>query len=588
MAKKIFDNDVRIDGNLSVKERSGVPTEVSGEGIFYVDSVTKKPMFKASDGNTYELTGATGASGVNGGVFVTDVEPQSPSNNVSVTATSSGGEVVESIISDTDLIRVHVLAISGNTNYRPEVTVNGTSITNFTKQSGDTTNWEGYADIDTNSSTNISVVHEDGASHDVTVSYDVGPQVVDMYFQGGYPGTQTELKENDQYNVYVETDTPMTEVYVYNSGAAKPQVVSVSPASTSKSFNITIADRGTTTQNLPFTVKCKNANGSYGADASSNDGGGSTNGTHTVKLNNSYPVISIGSVDYPANQGALKGAENATVNHTVTGSGTLNYNYNSPNGELSITSPTVYQPAKNVTRNGGGYNISTNNFRLTVTRTDNAASTVANTVVYIANTAAQITVSEPYARLRSGGNDGTSVQSYTISLNSDQLLYEAPTLDVGAEAAWAASSTFSGSGQNWTNTLRVHDDDAKGTYNWGALYAKNLAGQVTTVLTGNQSYTLGGFVYRVLTIPAFANSVELGTYVADFTKVRCTNLSLSGAGLWDCVRRTNKANNSNSFTIVDGYDGAYDVNGNWWFNCDQANVSSNTAGTATFEIEETV
>ena len=93
--------------------------------------------------------------------------------------------------------------------------------------------------------------------------------------------------------------------------------------------------------------------------------------------------------------------------------------YDSPNGDLSIASPTVDAATKTVTRIAGSYNISTNNFRGIATRNANAATTTTQGIVKIANVSASITVATPAARLRSGGNNGTSIQNHTITLTSD-------------------------------------------------------------------------------------------------------------------------------------------------------------------------
>jgi hypothetical protein len=173
-----------------------------------------------------------------------------------------------------------------------------------------------------------------------------------------------------------------------------------------------------------------------------------------------------------------------------------------------------------VTRIAGSYNIVTNNFRITATRTANNAVTVSQGIVKIANTACTLAVTEPAARLRSGGNDGTAAQNHVITITASQQLYAAPTL-VAPIGAWQGGG-FSGSGTTWTRSLQIHDNDVKGTYSWGSISGTNLAGLVTTAITGNADYVLGGFVSRVLTLAAYANETTMNVEATTYANVAMT------------------------------------------------------------------
>jgi len=460
-----------------------------------------------------------GGQGVNGGVFITNVTPTS-GGNVNITSTSSSGQVIESFQTDTSLVTISLLAITGNTNLIPNIFLDGTPVT--VVGSADKPMYTGSISIDLNDASIILATHEDGAEHLVNVSYDTKPVILDASMSGGYPGSQTELKAGDTFLINVVTDVSIASIYLYDAEAFTAQTYSVS--GTEHQITGVIANRGNVTQDLGFRIRVVKDTGSTSADYLSTDYG-LTDGIYRVKLNNVSPSIVFGNITYPANQQAIKAGESATVANTVTNYSSLIYS--SGNGELTVNSPTAYQPAKVVDYLSGGYNITNNNITIQAFRAANATTSTASTIVKIANTPATVYVTNSSARFRSGGNDGTSIQSHGVTITGSQQLLGgsyAPTLesDIGG-GVWASSHTFSGGPVSWTNTLRVHDDDIKGVYNWGDISAYNLAGIQTTVKTGGVSnYTLGGFVSRGFTVPAFGQGGTIHVDVTDINKMNST------------------------------------------------------------------
>jgi hypothetical protein len=423
----------------------------------------------------------------------------------------------------------------------------------------------------------------DGATDTVAITLEEPPVLLTLAFTGEYPGSQTELKEDDNYGIAGTTDKAIDAIEVADWNAGQSEVIT-GLSGTSFSEQITVADRGTTPQLLPARVRARDAvTGAWGDWLDTNDGGGTTEGVHLVNCNNLYPSVSIGSVTYPGSQEALKNSESATVANTCSNFDTILYS--DPTGtELNISNTTSYEASKSVTRVGGTYNISTTNFRIAATRAANDATTTENAVVYIANVAAQITVTEPAARLRSGGNDGTSVQDHSITLTSDQNLLSNPSLDEDTgggtfTGSWAGGPTI------YTRTLQVHDDDVKGTYNWQNLSATNLAGIVTTTITGGTDYELGGFVSRTLTFPAFSQETTLNVAVVDYTKIQA---GIFTATSYAAVRHTPQGDHAdavNEYTI----DSPLETNPQtlWWN--DVTAASSNSSGTAAItDVEEVV
>ena len=449
------------------------------------------------------------SEGVNGSVFITDIDPQS-SGNVGSKSYSSSGEVLDSCVTDTDLVTVSVLALPGDSNFVPYVTIDAVVVP-LALQS-DQPLFRGTLDVDLDSATELTVLHEDGAAHTCMITADSPPVIQSAVFTGSYPGSQTELKLNDTFQLNVVSDIAVTAVEVDNFGTFQADTFAKSSA-TNQTITGDIANRGTTVQDLGAKVRVQKSTGSW-SDWFFTTSGGSTDGVHTLKLNNLYPSVAINSITYPATQEALKNSEEATVSNTVSNQNTILYS--SGNGDLTIASTGVYETSKIVNRNGGSYNIATNNFMITATRTANDAVTVASDCVFIANVLPTIGLSVPYSRLRSGGNDGTSAQNYTVTLSSNQRIITAPTLTAGGGTL---TTSFSGGPTSWTRNLQVDDDDTKGAFSFSSLSAKNLSNMEQTSINSGASFTLGGFVSRDIALAAFENEATMNVEATTYSKV---------------------------------------------------------------------
>lgn len=347
-----------------------------------------------------------------------------------------------------------------------------------------------------------------------TIPVRVGPEVLSVTF-GSYPGTQTELKNNDTIQASIEFDTnDVTRVDFVNSSsyANDGTSYSVTPSNRIAVINMRIGASNTTVQSLPVRLRARGG--------SSNNGEYKTS-TNTLDVNNVYPAIGNYSVSYPGGNSALKGTEEASVTMVVTNAGNSPvYSYTSPTNELTINSPSSYlSPKPVVCRNPKTYNISNNNIRLSVTRTENNAVTVYNNNVKIVDKAPTLTVSLPATRLRSGGNDGTTQQQYTVTVQSDQQLRSFNMTN--EDDAGALDGTWSGSSNNtrWTRKLLVHDDHLKGSFNWTNVAATGLSNITQNTINSGASYTLGGFVMRTLTIPSQGWQAQANVIATDYSKV---------------------------------------------------------------------
>jgi hypothetical protein len=450
---------------------------------------------------------------INGGAFITDIVPQG-AGNVGNKVYSSNNHVLVSCTTDTDLITVSVMAITGNTNYIPVVAVNGSAVT--LSDELDAPIFRGTVNIDLAGSGVLTITHEDGAVDTVTVAHELPPEVLAANFVNGYPGTQTELKENDTYDFHIVTDVDIVRVEFENYGAYKAQTFDIAAATIVNIPDVIIADRGLAATSVGAKVRVQKATGSW-SDWHLTENDGVIDGVNKVVLNNIYPVITFGTITYPGGQAALKDAESATVAHTIANQSSVLYA--SPNGELTITNTSTYETNKNVVRLAGTYNVSVTNFRVTAARAANAATTVGNTVVYIAHVVStvNITIDGSPARLRSGGSDGSVAQEYTVRITSSQNLLSAPTLTVPA-GVWLGAG-FAGSGTVWTRVLQVRDSDLKGGYSFAGLSATNIAGLLQTVINSGAAYTLGGFVARQITLLPFQNESSTAVEAVDYNKV---------------------------------------------------------------------
>ncbi len=464
--------------------------------------------------------GGGGSSTSAGYIYITDIVPQATGVVSSKVYQDPGNTVLQSCTTSTQDIRVAVRA-----SY-PEVSVGGVAAS--LSRAGDESHYTGNVDVTVTADGPLTATvftpdGDTGPSDTAMIDYEGGPSLLTLSFTGSYPGSQTELKEDDTVQITGTTDVPCTGIRVLDYEAGKFYETTFA-STTNFTVSIPIADRGDVATMRPARVRARNAVGAYGSSRDTNQGGGSVELTDVVNCNNLHPTVVIGTINYPPSQTALKNSETATVAMTTADLDTIAYS--SPTGDLSITNPATDETPKTVQRIAGTYNVSSVNYRAVANRVANDATTTAETVIAIAHVACTIQVTEPAVRLISGGNDGTAAQDHTITITADQELIGAPTLneDPGGgtfQGVWAGGPAV------WTRDLRVHDNDTKATYTWQNPSATNRAGLVTNAITGDTQYVLGGFVSRNLTLAAFATTTVANVPAVDFTKVTCDSWSFT-------------------------------------------------------------
>lgn len=586
-------------GGGGVTQVTSLPTPSSGlKGIiFYLtqsDGGFDSGYYVVSeDGLEFSKLGGGGT----GQIYITDATPIS--GNISNKLTADSGTVLTNFRTDVDTFNVHVRALAGESGYKPEATIAGVPVTNFAIEGGGP-EWNGSATItvpptpifpDTGT---LTAEHEDGSKYDVVYEFKKAPDVQTVAFSGSYPGSQTEIKTGQTFDVDVTTDVPMSgiRVEVYGIRTSSTQLIPVSGGATlSETFTVTVQNSHSSVSGQDYGVRVTayDADNSFG-DSGNSDSGGSVDGVNVIKVNNLVPSGSIVVDSYSNGFSAL--ASGDTVNLTISASNYDTDSITSPTGELNVDATVIGSTSAQYA--SGTYNISTDNIRLELNRAANDTQTIINEVVNIADAIPDINISSP-SRLRSGGNQGTSAQNHTITIAATQQLYSAPTLvaDVGT----FQGGGFSGGPTNWTRNLQITDNDTKGTGTFSTLVAVNLAGKTQNVINSGASYTVGGFVFRTLTVSTpFSRTTAIGTEVVDTSKLRCTNLSKGSSGSLNFTFKALTPGQApaggndevDRFTIIDSATGFYDPNGDTWYNLDSANANSNSTGGLQLELEELI
>ena len=321
--------------------------------------------------------------------------------------------------------------------------------------------------------------------------------------------------------------------------------------------------------------------------------------TDTAVVNNgNYPSVSISSVSYPGSQDALKDVESATVSNSVSVFDSVAYS--SPNGDLTISNSTAFEASKNVSRQAGSYNISSNNFTITATKNSNGMVRSASTVVKIANSAMSLSI----ANLASELSSSPAGTSDNFNLNSDQRFLEIPSLETNPLQVSASEVVYTSSGTNANaNDFRitVRDSDTKGDFPW-IVSGLNLAGKLTTGISSNPNYELVGFSSRTVSSnPSTAlgrGLFPIGTTVSNPSDVTFENIAEGGSGpnggtiysyrsFSDGTQLLDSMDYNNEFTVCDSA-GLTSSNGDYCYNLDKTIRDANTSTTvpATANIKE--
>ena len=356
-----------------------------------------------------------------------------------------------------------------------------------------------------------------------------------------YPPTQTEVKSTDSFFISFTTDKEINSVIVVGSEAGAPQTINISPTTVVTNLRVTCGSLTITPQAKPIQINTSTIEGAISTIYAQS--------VNDILCNNIHPTLNVTSVDYPTGQFALKDSELATVNMYTSDLDTISYV--SPKNDISIQSPSLDESTKLVTRISGDYNDSVDNFVVSATRIANGSTTTIGYIVVIANVPPSLTIAEP-SPMKSGGNDGTSLGNYTVTITQNQLLLLPPTTSVpqGTMGNFSLASVYS-----YTATLSVSDIDPKGTFIYGAPFVTGLSGLSTTVFIGETDYTFEGIKTRNIAVPPFASTVTVNASINN-----PQNVTVS----WDFTGRilTYNVNDilaPNEFTIINITATSFDI-----------------------------
>ena len=538
-----------------------------------------------------------------GFIAITDITPQNVEDNVYNKSLSDGDYVLQSCTSSSNFVRVHVLAITGKTKFRPDVTVNSIPVV-LTRVTG-TDTWSGTANITlvgTGAQT-ITATHDEGAVDTAEVTVVAPPQIIDMAFSGAYPTLgQVQHAAGQSLSLTITSDQPFKQIEVVTdtSNAIAPGTTVLTTATTSETISVTVADRGNTTITSSALVRVRTEDGTWSSVYSSATFGVPTpvDGIHTLELNNTRPSAILGVATYPIGQTALKLVEQASVVVTYLNVDTASFSSNVLTPQLLVANDTVVESPKTFTRINGsaGYNVSTPNLFVTVGRTANATSSTASKVINIADDPAKITSITKPTRLRSG----QTAQIHTLTANCDQLTQSlAITVPVGS--LQGASWTTSNGGLSYSRNISIADSYAKGTYGM-TVYLVNLAGRVTTEAEINNidpailQYVIGGFTQRTVfvTTPwiggvtAAEREANIGTQVQLTTKLIVTIGSSAGNYVNNLATYTSPSNPAITDYALTGPTGSLNPTGTLVYVKDTLLASGNATGSLPVTIEESI
>lgn len=508
-------------------------------------------------------------------VGITDITPQSPSNNVSNRVVTDGNYILQSCLSSTPNINVAVIAVTG-TNFKPAVDVNGVSV--LLARNANTDVWAGVAAVNLvgPGPHTITATHSDGNVDTAIVTLETPPVVTGVVFSGTYPAPgQTQHASGQIVQLTIDADSDFVEVDV--TGGAVVPTAQTFAATQSKTIDVVIANQGLTTTTQTASARVRNANGTWSTVVSSSAVATPLDGVNTLELNNTRPTVTWGSVVYSSGFSALKDLETATVNLTENNVDTVAYT--SPTGELLITAPTV-MGAKTVARQSGDYNIDTVNLQVVVGRTANDTTATFARVVQIAHVPASISVSTPAARLRTDVTD----QDYTITITATQKVASV-SIDTGNDTGEFYSAWVSGDGVTWTSPLTISEDEDKGPMTYTLPTNTNLAGIVSTDTTGSLDYFVGGFLRRTIELPPFSLSADIGVTVVDSSKLLATNTARGPSGIPNMTYQAGFVDTPHYYTIIDVGGVPYGL-GDAIQLTDDSFVNNNTE-TIVIELEET-
>lgn len=563
--------------------------------------LTRDPTTNLEAATKQYVDSIIGAATGGAGLFVTDVTPTGAgivSNKQYVPGTVPSNVVVDEATTDTQNVRIWILAEGGPAFYSPTITVDtipgpGTVAT-ITQDPDDIRTFTGFADITVSTDRTITITSSTGAVATVDIVQAAAPPEIDTLLFGSLPGSQTTLKQGDVMTVSgtVENEASLVTL-ISNTGAVGSGTFTTNTTGGSLGA-VDSASPGYKTFTIQFTVG--NNSGTQTATAfpenTFGSPGGNFNTQNTVTLDQSFPVISAVAVHYPSGQLALKGGETATVDGIITDFTSVLY---TTSADLNVTNPTTYAISKTVQRASGSYVFNGNNYTITASKASNDSQSSVTTDINIANVNPTVSISIAGSPIRLISSP--TGEDYTVTMTFSQRLLSTPTLT----ATSGILGSVSGSGTTWSATLTITDGDPTGTQTFDVPSATNLANTTSNpTITSGETYDVGGFTTREVTVGALEQVVDIGVDIIDPTKI-ITNYAGTGDNL--TYRGSDLSNFQKGWSKVDGGSLVFTAGTEpfqnysnfvftssptpWLFITDADFAGANTTGTLIIEITET-
>jgi hypothetical protein len=259
------------------------------------------------------------------------------------------------------------------------------------------------------------------------------PKITNVRFIYGYPGSQTEVKENDKLHVEITFDpnSPMPYfIEVDDFGACKYSLHDITSTEfdlgnvNTATIEVTVRATGQTAQLLPCRIRAINAIG-HSSDGVDSNSFGNIDGTHVINCNDTVPEFGNFMLMYPATQYAFKEYQSGTISLEVSNFDEIEYS--SPNNDFVVLSPSVYDENKTIQcNNPGHYNITDPNYQVFAKRFANDSTNITTATVRVADVAPIVTVTQPVSRLRKGITGAI----YEITISSNQKIINLINLQI--------------------------------------------------------------------------------------------------------------------------------------------------------------
>lgn len=433
---------------------------------------------------------------LSGSLFIIDVTSDNiVSNKTYVSNTIPENSVIESCVVDGNAT-IYFIAESGSS-FSPIVTLEDVPCDNLQQFSDDRRLFYGSFTVLIDENKDITLISGDSSASVTITKAPAGPEILTAII-GSYPGSQTEAKEDDVVSITGTVNESATHIRMIDfEGFKSSDWIELTGDGT---FSIS----GTISEENGVKLAKLEAKNQYGVI------GSEKNSDNTILLNQTIPTFIDNGITYPATQGAFKLSEIGYKDTQV-----LNYDsilYSSPSGDFSIANASIYEQNKEITcLNPGTYNDSVINFKIEAHKESNDTTAIFEIVVYVADIAPIVSVSQSTSRLR-------SEDTYTITAISDQALSSVPDISIPISGTWqGVSFVDTGDSKTFVRDILIASADVKGVGAWGFISVpKNLAGIDATII-GNQN--VGGFIQLQLSLSPYQNTVQLDEYISDTSKL---------------------------------------------------------------------